>query len=221
MSGGIVYILTNEAMPGYVKIGLTQQNDVGERVRQLDNTSLPMPFECYFAAHVPDCRKVERTLHFVFGERRVRRNREFFTIEPDLAKAIIELVAIDQVKLSDAEQAIDKTERREIEQERKRREVRTFTSMNIPLGSTLTFVKDETITCTVSAPRKVRFRGEEMSPSAAALIVIQEMGYDWPAISGMGYWAYQGIKIGDCGERIGNSGDSILNYHPSPPLGPS
>ena len=127
MSGGIVYILTNEAMPGYVKIGLTQQNDVGERVRQLDNTSLPMPFECYFAAHVPDCRKVERTLHFVFGERRARRNREFFTIEPDLAKAIIELVAIDQVKLSDAEQAIDKTERREIEQERKRREVRTFT----------------------------------------------------------------------------------------------
>src|SRR5690242_17526452 len=115
MSGGIVYILTNEAMPGYVKIGLTQQNDVGERVRQLDNTSLPMPFECYFAAHVPDCRKVERTLHFVFGERRARRNREFFTIEPDLAKAIIELVAIDQVKLSDAEQAIDKTERREIE----------------------------------------------------------------------------------------------------------
>ncbi|WP_422051092.1 GIY-YIG nuclease family protein [Sphingomonas leidyi] len=202
MSGGIVYILTNEAMPGYVKIGLTQQNDVGERVRQLDNTSLPMPFECYFAAHVPDCRKVERTLHFVFGERRARRNREFFTIEPDLAKAIIELVAIDQVKLSDAEQAIDKTERREIEQERKRREVRTFTSMNIPLGSTLTFVKDETITCMVSAARKVLFRGEEMSPSAAALIVIQEMGYDWPAISGMGYWAYQGIKIGDYGERM-------------------
>jgi hypothetical protein len=202
MSGGIVYILTNEAMPGYVKIGLTQQNDVGERVRQLDNTSLPMPFECYFAAHVPDCRKVERTLHFVFGERRARRNREFFTIDPDLAKAIIELVAIDQVKLSDAEQAIDKAERQDIEQERKRREVRTFTSMNIPIGSTLTFVKDETITCTVSAARKVRFRGEEMSPSAAALIVIQEMGYDWPAISGMGYWAYQGIKIGDYGERI-------------------
>lgn len=33
MSGGIVYILTNEAMPDYVKIGLTQQDDVGDRVR--------------------------------------------------------------------------------------------------------------------------------------------------------------------------------------------
>jgi hypothetical protein len=201
MNGGIVYILTNEAMPGYVKIGLTQQDDVGDRVRQLDNTSIPVPFECYFAAHVPDCRKVERTLHFVFGEQRARRNREFFTIDPDLAKAIIELVAIDKVSLTDAEQAIDKEERREIEDLRKRREVRTFPSMNIPIGSVLTFIKDESITCTVSGPRKVVFKGEELSPSAAALRVVHEMGYDWPTISGMAYWAYQGIKIGDYGNR--------------------
>lgn len=199
MASGIVYILTNEAMPGYVKIGFTQQNDVGDRVKQLDNTSLPVPFECYFAAQVPDCRKVERTLHFVFGERRARRNREFFTIDPDLAKAIIELVSIDEVKLSDAEQDIDKVERSEIEKERKRRQVRTFTSMNIPIGSTLTFLKDETVTCTVSAPRKVVFHGVEMSPSAAALKAINEMGYDWPAVSGMDYWTYEGIKIGSYG----------------------
>lgn len=201
MSAGIVYILTNEAMPGYFKIGLTQQDDVGDRVRQLDNTSIPVPFECYFAAHVPDCRKLERTLHFVFGEKRARRSREFFTINPDLAKAIIELVAIDQVSLTDAEQSIDQDERRDIEDLRKRREVRTFPSMNIPIGSVLTFVKDETITCNVSGPRKVTFRGEELSPSTAALRVVHEMGYDWPAISGMAYWAFEGIKIGDYGNR--------------------
>jgi hypothetical protein len=87
---GIVYILTNEAMPSYVKLGLTRQSDVAERVRGLDNTSIPVPFECYFAAEVPDCGKLERTLHFVFGEKRARRNREFFIIDPDLAKAIID-----------------------------------------------------------------------------------------------------------------------------------
>ena len=122
-------------------------------------------------------------------------------MDPDWAKAIIELVAIDRVSLTDAEQAIDKEERREIEDMRKRREVRTFPSMNIPIGSVLTFIKDETITCTVSGPRKVNFRGEELSPSAAALHVVHEMGYDWPAISGMAYWAYEGIKIGDYGNR--------------------
>lgn len=199
MSAGIVYILTNEAMPGYVKIGLTRQNDVGERVRQLDNTSIPVPFECYFAARVPDCAKLERTLHFVFGERRARRNREFFTIDPDLAKAIVELVADTKVDVSDVEQSIDTAERREIEQMRRRREVRTFTSLSVPIGATLTFAKDADITCIVSQPRKVRFRGEELSPSAAALRVVHELGYDWSAVSGMDYWEYKGVKLAQLG----------------------
>jgi hypothetical protein len=167
MSEGIVYILTNEAMPGYVKIGLTRQNDVGERVRQLDNTSIPVPFECYFAARVPDCSKLERTLHFVFGEKRARRSREFFTIDPDLAKAIIELVADTKIEVSDAEQSIDAGERREIETMRRSREVRTFTSLNVPMGATLT--------------------------------VIHEMGYDWPAVSGMDYWLFDGVRLSEIG----------------------
>lgn len=199
MSAGIVYILTNEAMPGYVKIGLTRQNDVGERVRQLDTTAVPVPFECYFAAFVPDCGKLERTLHFVFGENRVRRNREFFTIDPDLAKAIIELVADTKVNVSDVEQSIDTAERREIEQLRRRREIRTFTSLNVPTGAILTFAKDSEITCTVSQPRKVLFRGEEISPSAAALRVVHELGYDWSAVSGMDYWEYEGVKLSQLG----------------------
>lgn len=199
MGSGIVYILTNEAMPGYVKIGLTRQNDVAERVRQLDNTSVPVPFECYFAASVPDCGKLERTLHFVFGENRARRRREFFKIDPDLAKAIIELVADREIPVTDAEQDIDAGERAEIDSIRTRREVRTFDSMGIPLGSILTFVKDDTVTCTVVSNRKVLFRGEETSPSYAALIAIRDMGYNWPAISGMSYWAYNGVRIGDLG----------------------
>lgn len=199
MSAGIVYILTNEAMPGYVKIGLTRQNDVGERVRQLDNTSIPVPFECYFAAYVPDCAKLERTMHFVFGEKRARRSREFFMIEPDLAKAIIELVADSKVDVTDVEQSIDRAERRDIEQLRRRREVRTFTSLNVPVGATLTFAKDPDITCTVSQPRKVLLRGEEMSPSAAALRVVHELGYDWSAVSGMDYWQFDGVKLSHLG----------------------
>ena len=40
---GIVYILTNEAMPGYVKIGRTD-GDLAGRVRQLNSTGVPLPF---------------------------------------------------------------------------------------------------------------------------------------------------------------------------------
>lgn len=200
MSEGIVYVLTNAAMPGYVKIGLTRLNDVGDRVKQLDTTAVPVPFECYFAARVPDCAKLERTLHFVFGEKRTRRNREFFTIDPDLAKAIIELVALSPVTVSDEEQAIDPGERHEIEDLQRRREVRTFPGMGIPMGSTLTFTKDRSISCTVVKPRKVLFDGEEMSPSTAALRVVHRLGYNWRAVSGMDYWEYDGVRLSRLGE---------------------
>lgn len=201
MDAGFVYILSNAAMPGYVKIGLTRQNDVADRIKQLDNTSIPVPFELYFAARVPDCKRLERTLHFVFGEKRARRSREFFTINPDLAKAIIELVSIDEIVLSDAQQSIQAVERHEIEELRQRREVRTFTSLNIPIGSTLTFLKDDNITCEVAEARRVLFRGELMSPSASALMIIHEMGYEWKAVSGMDYWKYNGIRLSDIGSK--------------------
>ncbi|MBF6353622.1 GIY-YIG nuclease family protein [Nocardia higoensis] len=41
---GFVYILTNKKMPGLVKIGMTGRL-IGDRVRELYNTSVPVPFE--------------------------------------------------------------------------------------------------------------------------------------------------------------------------------
>lgn len=235
MADGIVYILTNEAMPGFVKIGLTQSDDISQRMKQLDNTSIPMPFELYFAARVPDCRKLERTLHFVFGEKRARRSREFFKINPDLAKAVIELVAIAPIALTDEEQSIDAAEREEINETRQRREVRTFKTLNIPIGSELSFAKDSDIKCTVSGARKVLFEGEEMSPSAAALRVVHAMGYDWQAVSGMDYWTYRGTKLSslddpavdDDGDEEGDADDTpvgelaITSFSPSDTRAPS
>lgn len=194
MSEGYVYILTNAAMPGYVKIGLTTQDDVAIRVRQLDNTSLPLPFECYFAARVPDCAKLERTLHFVFGEKRARGNREFFTIQPDLAKAIIELVAVEDTSPSDAEQDISPQERQEIEAEQQRR---TLSGLGLDEGVVLSFLKDPAVTCIVHDARKVRFRDEVMSLSRAALLAIRDMGFNWPTANGFEYWTYDGIKLSE------------------------
>ena len=34
-----------------------------------------------------------------------------------------------------------------------------------------------------------------MSLSAAALIVIREMGYEWSTVRGAEYWAYDGVKL--------------------------
>ena len=45
---GIVYVLTNPAMPGLVKIGKTSRSSVKGRLRELYSTGVPVPFECVF-----------------------------------------------------------------------------------------------------------------------------------------------------------------------------
>lgn len=197
MSAGLVYILTNAAMPGYIKIGMTQQDDVATRVKSLDNTSLPLPFECYFSARVPDCRRLERTLHFVFGEKRARGNREFFSAAPDLVKAIIELVAIEELKLTDAEQSISPEQREAINETKARAERRTFERLGLAPGTVLSFAKDSDVKCTIAGARKVDFEGAEMTLSAAAMIVIRRMGYTWPTVNGFEYWCHDGLRLSD------------------------
>lgn len=53
----IVYILTNQSMPDTIKIGITDNLDRG--IRELDNTSTPLPFECYYVIEV-EAKKNER-----------------------------------------------------------------------------------------------------------------------------------------------------------------
>ena len=54
----IVYILTNQSMPDTIKIGIT--DNLERRMKELDNTSTPLPFECYYAVEVQDAKVIEK-----------------------------------------------------------------------------------------------------------------------------------------------------------------
>ena len=71
---GIIYVLTNPAMEGYVKVGRT--NNLIRRIKELDNTSTPLPFECVFAVEVDNPEEVELRLHDAFADGRTRSTRE-------------------------------------------------------------------------------------------------------------------------------------------------
>ena len=93
----IVYILTNEAMPGLIKIGRTNTS-VEQRLSELNrHAGIPLPFECYYAAKVNDSVFVERKLHEAFDDNRVRQQREFFRLSPYKAQCALEIGAIEDV----------------------------------------------------------------------------------------------------------------------------
>jgi hypothetical protein len=96
MPEGIIYVLTNEAMPGHVKNGKTATS-VAERIRQLDNTSLPYPFECFYAARVQVMDSAERLIHDAFADSRVNPRREFFSIDPERVRSAIKFGELEDV----------------------------------------------------------------------------------------------------------------------------
>ena len=190
---GIVYILTNEAMPGMIKIGITAA-DLSQRMLSLDNTSVPLPFECYYAAEVADEAQVERAMHTAFGDHRVRNSREFFTIDAFRAKAFLEVVALREVTPHDV--VVETEDDAEaIERTRRRRPPFRFSMVGIPVGAELVFARDPNQTASVVDDKTIRFRDQLTSLSAAASLIMGEMGFRGSNYPGPDYWLYEGQTL--------------------------
>lgn len=192
---GVVYVLTNAAMPNLVKIGITN-GSVADRIKSLDNTCLPLPFECFYAAEVTDAAKVERAIHEAFGDHRVRKNREFFKISPDKPKAIIELLCTKNVTPG-IELFTEPDDKEALDEAKKRKSHFRFSLIGLKPGTALQSVFDDSITCTVKNDRWVEFRGQEHSLSSSALDIAHEKGLGWSAIAGPEYWKYDGKTLSE------------------------
>ena len=166
----IVYVLTNPAMPGLVKIGKTSQLETEARMRQLYGTGVPVPFDCAFACQVKDAHEVEKALHFAFGNTRVNPNREFFKIEAERVISVLRLLKVDEVteefenKIEADTEEIDK-QSAEIYKEAIRPKM-NFHELDTPTGSVL-ISKNGKLQVRVVEAKKVELNGEVMSLTMA------------------------------------------------------
>ena len=100
---GYVYILTNPSfMNDWVKIGKTSKS-VEQRVKDLDGTAVPLPFQIYATLKTCKYAEVEKAVHETIDsltDKRIRQNREFFNITPREALNILKRLA---TMLDDAE----------------------------------------------------------------------------------------------------------------------
>lgn len=197
----IVYVLTNEAMPGIVKIGRT--GDVEQRIRSLDTTALPLPYECHYAAQVADASETERILHALFSEHRVRSNREFFRLSPE--KVFIALRLANHADVTPRNGIFEsKEEEQAVIQARARRSRIDLQAIDIPVGAVLLFSRDTKITCTVRDNSQVEYQGSVMSLSRSALAILQGMGYGAGSVSGSAYWMFDDETLDERRQRLEN-----------------
>ena len=199
MEYGIVYLLTNPVMPGLVKIGMTTREDMDTRMRELYSTGVPVPFECQFACRVKktDCAKIEKALHTAFAPQRINANREFFRIQVEQAKAILELFHHEDVTeeiTDEIQNDLTPDDKAATQNAKKRRPSLDFIEMGMQIGDVLLWKDDPSIFVTIVSDRRVEYQGEEVSLSALSA---QLKGYKVKHIQPTPHWTYKDRLLSD------------------------
>lgn len=88
MSEGFVYVAINPSIPGLVKIGRTERVP-SARMKELQSTGVPEPFEVAYYALVENAKHVERCAHDQLVRYRKQSNREFFAVSVHAAVRVI------------------------------------------------------------------------------------------------------------------------------------
>ena len=198
-NSGIVYVLTNPAMPGMVKIGMTTRDNIEARMKELYGTGVPVPFECRYACKVKvsDCARIEKALQTAFAPNRINANREFFQIKPEQAMAILELFNQEDVTQEiteeiDSDLTIeDKSATEKINSSR--RPPLNYLEMGMKKGDILVFVKDPSVEVSVVDEKKVMYQGEVYSLTG----ITKKLLNITHAIQPTGYWMFEGKSLRD------------------------
>lgn len=204
MKKGIVYILTNPSLQGWIKIGYTDNDDIQNRLNQLNaSSSIPLSFRVYATLSVECASEVEKSIHTIFDtidkslhsieklENGKERIREFFQISPEKAFIIFKEVA--KLKNCENDLILGVPNKFEIEEEElvtKRTKI-TFKELGITIGTELEFLRDSNIKCiVVDEKNSVKYQDEETTLSAIAkkLIGYNVNGFQYFTIDNETLW---------------------------------
>jgi hypothetical protein len=210
---GIVYILTNPCLDGWIKIGMSEKDDIQDRLAELNNPSnIPLSFRAYAIYRVENPLSVEKGIHNLIDTiddslRAIEvkdsgrsRRREFYKISPEKAFEIFKQVSKmrgDEKFLEMIEPTIEDQQIDEILQQRKPK--LNLKEIGIPEDAELTFVGDESITCIAKSNiNKLFYDNLEFSISSLAIKLLREK-CNWTAksIAGGSYFKYKGLTLND------------------------
>lgn len=213
----VIYILTNPALDGYVKIGYA--SDLQKRIKQLSNASaIPYSFQAYAVYETP-AKLTDKALHDVIDslnpllrtheqdEKGKTHKKEFFIMSPEEAYSILEDIA----KISGTTDRLHriKPTKEEVRETAEATEVKktamlkpfTFSACDIPIGAEVVFTKDPSIKGIVVDDKHIRI-GDEISSLSG--IVKKYTG--WNSAQGPAFFTYNGKLLKDihaekCGKK--------------------
>lgn len=211
---GYVYILTNPSFrDNWVKIGKSSR-PVDVRSKELDNTSVPLPFEIYAVMKTEKYNEVERQIHrmidLINPDKRIRKGREFFNVTPETALRIFRecSLTIEDAEITVFAHQDDQHSDNVKNAHGQMRKKLKFSMLGIPVGAELVFVEDSRVKARVADNNNMVILedGTRASLSRAVVIVKRQLGTATPseAYQGGNYWLYNGERLTTIRERIEN-----------------
>lgn len=188
---GYVYILTNDSFrDDWVKIGKSSR-PVDVRSKELDNTAVPLPFKIY------------ATMRTAKYNVRIRQNREFFNVAPDVALDIFRDIAstIDDAVVAcyRDNKPIEVDEKHQGNTEAplalRRRAPFHFSMIGLNVGDELVF-KPTGIVVRVAGDRTIEYEGRIYKMSAfVPTFLPEEMQNNSGAYQGPKFFTYHGRTL--------------------------
>jgi len=216
MAKGIVYILTNPALDGWVKIGMSDRNNIEERLAELNRpANIPLCFRAYAIYEVERPQEVEKCIHNLFdfideslharevlSNGRVRE-REFFRISPERAFSVLKSISQlrgDENCLKLIAPNEEQIKEEQIAEQATHRPPFKFSMLQIPVGTELKFLYDDECVCyTKDTNNKVEYEDNEYSlTKLAQKLLVEKCGWkEGVAVAGPRYFTYQGKSLAD------------------------
>lgn len=199
---GYVYILTNPSFrEDWVKIGKSAR-PVDIRSKELDNTAVPLPFEIFATIQTVKYQDVEKHVHKIIDrltDLRIRQNREFFNVAPQIVLDIFN----DMAKIIDDAVVTVYRDNKPIFNQKKdslpvepkqavRRGRFKFSMVDIKIGECVTFIPTNT-EVKVASDDSVEYEGRiyKLSPFVGTFMPESKRNISG-AYQGAKYFSYKG-----------------------------
>ena len=209
---GYVYILTNPSFrEDWVKIGKSAR-PVDVRSKELDNTAVPLPFEIYATLRTVKYDIVEKKIHKAIDrltDLRIRQNREFFNIKPELALEIFkdEALILDDAVITMYENnqpivAKPNDPAMSAKPATPHRPRFKFSMVGIPIGAELTFVPTGLVV-RVASDDQIEYDGRiyKLSPFVGTFMPAERRNTSG-AYQGAKYFTYKGEVLDTIRSRV-------------------
>lgn len=202
MAKGIIYIMTT-SVEGLIKIGKTQNFNNRMTILEQNGYWNVSGLKRFYAVKVSDYDEKEKLIHTIFSKSQVSTS-ELFALDKHIAKELLESFDGELIyPEKEDKKAVVKPTSKAVKPTGKRTRASNLILANIGIsnGEVLTYIDDDTITCTVTDNTKnmVSYKGKEYSLSG----LVNYLKNDGKPYQGSMYLTYKGKRLTTIREEMG------------------